>query len=442
MKTFKTWAGQGRCTPKTIARPSTTIEVQRVVREAQSAGRRVRVLGSGHSPSDIAMSDDVLVSLERMNSVVAIDPKARTATVQGGTTLAQLDDALRPTGWTIPNLGSISVQTIAGTVATGTHGTGLAFGSLGSFVEAATLVTGSGEIVRISRTENPGWLEAVRCHLGALGIITKLTFTICEAFDLCVEERPLNLAEALVRQSDGLKCDHYRFWYLPHADRAWEWRATRARPQPRASRSLLEQMLSFAHERLIGFHAFEAALFAATFTDSLVPPINRAYAKLMFSRARTARGPSRAMFNFDCLFKQHVDEWAIPIERTGEAMIRLRDLIATRGYRVHLPIEVRFVGREDTWLSPAYGRDTCYIGVISYMPYGRSAKYAEYFAEFERLMAEFGGRPHWAKRFGLTASELAPLYPRWKDFAELRARLDPQGVLANAYTERVLGPVV
>jgi L-gulonolactone oxidase len=171
-----------------------------------------------------------------------------------------------------------------------------------------------------------------------------------------------------------------------------------------------------------------------------VPHVNRAYARAMFSTPRSARGPSRALFNFDCLFKQHVDEWALPIERTADALLELRALIARRGHPAHLPIEVRFARGDGIWLSPCHGRDTAYVGVIAYMPFGRASEHRAFFVDYERLMARLGGRPHWAKRFGPDAAELGALYPRWRDFLELRARLDPSRVFANAYTDRVLGP--
>jgi L-gulonolactone oxidase len=387
------------------------------------------------------MSDDVLVVQDRMTRVLSVDAPRRRARAEAGASLAAVDDALRSEGLALPSLGSIASQTVAGAIATATHGTGLAYGVLSTLVDEVTIVSGSGEVVRIARGENEAWLDGVRCHLGALGIITDVTLAVCEAFDLAVEERPASLDEVLGNLAHRVAADHYRFWYLPHADRVWEWRAVRTSiGQPRRTRPI-ERVITWTRERLVGYHAFELALAVAAREDRLVPLINRAYARAMFARPRTANGPSRALFNFDCLFKQHVDEWAIPIEHTARAVRALRERIATRGFRVHLPIEVRFVKGDDIWLSPCYGRDTCYVGVIAYMPYGRPTRHDAYFAEFEDVMASFGGRPHWAKRFGPGPATLQALYPRWRDFAALRAELDPSGVFANAYTDRVLGRV-
>jgi L-gulonolactone oxidase len=437
---FTNWAGQYSCVPRVVERPTTTAEVQRIVRGARASGRRLRVFGSGYSPSDIAMSDDVLIVLDRMARVLAIDVERRTITVEAGATLKTIDAVLRVAGLALPNLGSIAAQTIVGAVATGTHGTGVGYGVLSTMVEEVTLVTGTGDVVRLAKGEHEAWLDAVRCHLGALAVITEVTLSVCPAFDLAVEERPADLDDVLSDLGARLRVDHYRFWYIPHADRVWEWSATRVPPAPDPPRpSVFVRGRQWMRETLLGRLGFELALLVATADERLVPHVNRAYARAMYSAPRDACGASRSMFTFDCLFKQHVDEWAIPLERTAEALTALRELITTRGFSAHLPIEVRFVKGDSIWLSPSYGRDSCYIGVIAYLPYGRTTRFREYFAAFESLMASLGGRPHWAKRFGPEAASLAPLYPRWNDFAALRATLDPSRVFANAYIERVLG---
>ena len=112
-------------------------------------------------------------------------------------------------------------------------------------------------------------------------------------------------------------------------------------------------------------------------------------------------------------------------------------MIDERGFAVPFPFEVRFVAGDDAFLSPAGGRDTCYIAVHMY----RGMEWEPYFRAVEEVMEAFGGRPHWGKRHFQTAATLAPRYPEWKRFAAVRARLDPEGRFANRYVERVLGPV-
>jgi L-gulonolactone oxidase len=129
-------------------------------------------------------------------------------------------------------------------------------------------------------------------------------------------------------------------------------------------------------------------------------------------------------------------EYAIPREHAREAVMRLRSFINEEGLRVSFPVEVRFVAADDIWLSPAYGRQTCYIAVHAY----RGTPFERYFRGVESIMRTYEGRPHWGKIHYRTADDLRDVYPRWDDFAAVRSRLDPQGRFRNAYLDRVLGP--
>ncbi len=439
-KPFKNWAGQYECTPARVHYPSSTDDIQRLVGDAAQRGSRIRVFGSGHSPSDIAMSDEDLVIVNRLDRVLSVDCRDRVAVTQAGVTLAQLNQVLAENGMALPNLGSISKQTIAGAMATATHGTGLGYGVLPTIIQEMTIVTASGEMLRTSASENPKIFSAARCNLGAIGLVTELKLKVCDAFDLEVTEQPNDLETVLEKLPDLLKSDHYRFWYLPHAERVWEWTATRQPPEKRSPKlNVLQRIQAWYRNRLIGYRGFEFLLYLATYQTRLIPHINRWYAREMFSRPKSSRGDSVSQFNFDCLFKQHVNEWCVPIAGTAEAILRIRQMILDRDYQVHLPIEVRFVRGDDIWLSPCFGSDRCYIGVIAYMPYEKSVDYQAYFADFEKIMTDLGGRPHWAKRFGPDASVLKNMYPHWQDFQAVRSQIDPEDRFGNSYTDRVLG---
>jgi len=435
------WAGQFSCRPRCIHRASNRTEVQVALEKATAAGSRLRVLGAGRSPSDIAMSDQDLLIIDGMNKVIAINAASGRVLVEAGARLCDITEAVAPHGLAFPVLGSISEQSIAGAIATATHGTGIGVGCLSSLVEEIEMVTPDGEIMRLSAARDADIFNAVRCGLGTIGVITKLTLKLVPAFDLEVSEQESSLDTILSQLPERLKFDHYRFWYLPHADRAWEWRATRTQPSP-GQHPPPRSLIAWLRNRLLGVHVYEAMLYLCSFVPALLPVINRYYCHTFLRIPRLSRNRSDRQFNFDCLFKQHVNEWAIPVERTAEALRGLRALIADRGFRVHLPIEVRFVKGDDIWLSPSYGRDSCYIGVIAYIPFGRkTTNHEAYFEAFEALMADLDGRPHWAKRFGPDATWLSQRYPRWADFQKIRRQLDPDARLTNSYTDRVLGPV-
>lgn len=169
-----------------------------------------------------------------------------------------------------------------------------------------------------------------------------------------------------------------------------------------------------------------------------MPWINRVWGWLLFSRPRTVVDRSDRVFNIECLFRQHVDEWAVPVEHLPAALQDLRRVIEAEGLTAHFPVEIRFVQKDDVWLSPAYGRDVAYIGVIMYKPFGFVAPYERYFDLFEQIMGRYEGRPHWAKRYNSTPADLAAMYPHWQDFLDMRAITDPDQVFVNPWLARTL----
>ncbi len=437
---FENWSRQYRCMPNRVHYPTQTEAVVQVVQSAAQRGARIRVFGVGHSPSDIAMSDDELIVTTQLNRVLSVHRSTQTVTVQAGITLKELNQVLAREGLALPNLGSISAQTIGGAIATATHGTGLKYGVFSTWIQGMTLVTAVGEVLHLSEHENAHYFKAAQCSLGALGVVTELELKVCDAFDLEVFEQPNDLETVLANLPCRLEADHYRFWYLPHTDRVWEWSAMR-KPPGRVQPPLapVKRMQQWYQERLIGYHTLEFLLYLATFQPNWVPAINQWYTRQQFEVPRQSSSNSVAQFNFDCLFKQHVNEWCIPIQRTAEGILQIRDLIRDRGYQVHLPIEVRFVKGDHIWLSPCQGGDRCYIGVIAYLPYGKPVDYAAYFADYEQIMDNLAGRPHWAKRFDRDQTWLKERYPDWDDFQTVRAKLDPHHCFSNRYTDRVLG---
>ncbi len=439
---FTNWSGEYECIPNYVHYPATDEEVKDIVCQAIKRGSKIRVFGSGHSPSDMAMSDEELVCLDRLNAIKNIDYENQTVVVKAGVTIYDLSQSLAKYGLALPNLGSISAQTISGAMATATHGTGLSYGVMPTIIEEITLVNGKGEIIKISQDENSQLFNAAKCHLGSLGLITEYKLKVTESFDLEVKEQPQTLAAVFEKLPESLKSDHYRFWYLPHADMAWEWNATRKLPENiTVKKNFLQRLEDWYQQQLIGYYAFEFLLYLASYNQNLIPAINRWYAKQMFSKPKYSQGDSLSQFNFDCLFKQRVNEWAIPLEYTVQAIEEIRSLIQKKNYKAHLPIEVRFVKGDDIWLSPCQGRDSCYIGIIGYMPYGKYIDCQDYFDDYEKIMISFDGRPHWAKRFGPDAEKLAKIYPHWNDFQEVRHQLDPENRFGNSYSDRVLGTV-
>ena len=433
------WAGNVECQPSHYHEPTTEEALVALVKQVASKGERIKVVGAGHSCSKIAASDGVhLVSLQRYQQVLEVNHDARTVTVQAGIWLKELNDFLATEGLALSNMGVIAEQSIAGAISTATHGTGIRFGSLAQQVVALSLVTASGEVISASKEQNPDAFAAAQVSLGSLGILSTVTLLCEPAFNLHAIQDVSDLDSTLEKLDSLLEAEHFGFWWIPHTDYVRLWSAKRT--NQRASDSQNKAWAWF-NDILLGSYLHESALWLSSFVPSLVPTVNRVFRALLFNRQQEQIGRSDHVFTLTILMRQVIMEYGIPIEHTASALRELRDLIKRHNFKVHLPVDVRFTNAEDAWLSPAWGRKTCYIGILMYRPFGRDVPYEACFREIDALMSKFEGRPHWGKLHYRTASDLQQAYPHWDDFQKIRQELDPAGVFMNDYLERVFGSV-
>jgi L-gulonolactone oxidase len=429
---WRNWAGDQQCMPETVERPATVAELQAVVRRAAERGQQVRAAASGHSFTDIACTDGLMVRLDRLSRVLDVDREAGLAKVEGGIVIRDLSEMLYDRGLALENLGDIDVQTISGAISTATHGTGERFRNISSQVEALELVAADGSLVECSRDSDPETWRAARVGLGSLGVIASLTLRCVPAFTIRRHDHPLPLGEALARLDElAGSNDHFEFYVFPHTDVALcrDSKDLDAPPEPRGR--LVEYLL----ETLLENRAFWLLCNLGRLFPSRIPAINRLIPKLAGSSMKTDR--SYRVFSTTRLVRFTEMEYAVPRAAGPEALRRVLDVIERRGFAVPFPIEFRVVAPDDAYLSTAYGRDTAYIAVHMY----RGMVWEPYFRAVEAIMDDYEGRPHWGKRHFQSAATLASRYPEWDRFQDVRARLDPEGVFQNDYTKRVLGSV-
>lgn len=418
--------------PAVIEHPSSTAELADVVVRAGTSGRRVRVAGAGHSFSDIACSDGVLVSLERMASVLDVDRSAGLVRVQAGITILALNQHLAAHGLALENLGDIDVQSIAGAISTATHGTGARLRNIPSQVAALTLVLADGSTLECSAEHDLEVFRAARVGLGVLGVIAEVTLRCVPAFVLEGIDRPAPLLQTLERFDElALGNDHFEFFVFPHTETALT-RTNNRSEEPARPRGRIK---AYANDVLLTNRAFGAFCALGRMLPAQIPHINRAVASLAGSSRRVERADR--IFASPRLVKFTEMEYSLPRERTPEAVRRVLQLVKDRGFAVPFPVEVRTVAADDAFLSTAFGRDSGFVAVHMY----KGMEWSPYFRAVEAVMDDLGGRPHWGKRHFQTAATLRKRYPEWERFQEVRRRLDPQGRFANAWTDRVLGPV-
>jgi FAD-linked oxidoreductase len=429
---WRNWAGQQRCAPEAIERPRAEEEVAEAVRDAAARGLRVRAVGAGHSFTDVACTDGVMVDLSSMDQVLDHDPRTGLVRVQAGMVMSELARALDGRGLALENQGDIDVQAIAGAVSTATHGTGVGYGNLSSRVEAMRLVTATGEVVDLNTESDPEGLRAARVGVGALGVITELTLRCVPAFTIRRVADRAPLAETLALLDEHVeRNDHFEVFVFPYSDLALtlESRRTDEQPEPGNPREL------WVREVLLENVALGAAMRLGRAAPRLIRQIGRQVPKLATRTVKVDR--SWRVYASQRKVRFTEMEYALPRQHGREAVERVLELVERRGLPVCWPLEVRWAAADDAFLSTAYGRETCYVAVHQYV----GMEYETYFRAVERIMDDYDGRPHWGKRHYQTAPTLAPRYPDWDRFQGVRSRLDPSGVFANDYTDRVLGQV-
>ncbi|MBH5337394.1 FAD-binding protein [Streptomyces pactum] len=431
--TWRNWAGNVTVEPARTVAPSSTEELAAAVREAVEAGLPVKAAGTGHSFTSVAATEGLLIRPERLVGVQRLDRAAGTVTVAAGTPLWQLNRTLSAYGLSLTNMGDVMAQTVAGATSTGTHGTGRASASLSAQITAVELVTADGSVLRCSADGGPEEAEvfgAARLGLGALGVISALTFAVEPEFWLQAREEPMAWSR-VTAEFDQLTAEneHFEFYWFPHTDRCVTKRNNRC-PGPAAP---LGRVSGWIEDELLSNGVFRAACALGRAVPATVPGIARVSSRALSARTytdvpyRVFTSPRRVRF---------VEmEYAVPRAAAVPALRELRSAIERSGFRVSFPVEVRTAPADEVPLSTAYGRDTAYIAVHMY----RGTPYRAYFSAVEQIMVAHGGRPHWGKLHTRDAAYLAEAYPRFGEFLAVRDRLDPDRVFGNDHLRRVLG---
>jgi FAD-linked oxidoreductase len=432
-RSWENWGRNQRADPARVERPDSVEAAVGVVARARADGLRVKPVGSGHSFTDVAVTDGVQVRLDRLTGVLRCDAATGLVTVAAGTPLHQLNAELEQRGLSMSNLGDIDRQTISGAIATGTHGTGARLGGLATQVRGLELVLADGSVASCSASDQPDLFSAAVVGLGAFGLVTAVMLQCEPVFRLTAVEAPMPLADVL-DDFDGLADgnQHFEFYWFPHTDVALTKRNNR--PVAGAEGPAYPSWRAWVDDELLSNGAFETTQRLAARAPAVIPRLNRLAAGAL--SARTFTDVSHRVFVSPRRVRFREMEYAVPRAAIVDVVRGIRDWIDRSGARISFPIEVRVAAPDDLWLSTATGRDTAYVAVHSYY----RTPYQPYFDAVEAIATDVGGRPHWGKLHHLGAADLRARYPRFDDVLAVRDRVDPDRVFANAYTQRVLGP--
>lgn len=429
---WRNWGRNQQCDPVAIESPSSVLELREIIGAAARSGQRVRVAATGHSFSDIVCTDSRMLRLEALDRVLEVDPDRMTATVEAGIRLFTLNDELARRGMALSNLGDIDRQTLAGALSTGTHGTSTRFGPIAASVIGLELVTAAGEVVWCSAEEEPELFACARVGLGALGVITKVRLQCEPAFRLHTLEEPHGFDEALAGWDATIAAnDHVDSYWFPHSDVVTV-KASNRTDRPIRVKSRRKQ---WRDDVLIGNYAFGALAAYGRRRPSQIPKVSRTVANGMGRVEKV--DVSYRVFCTPRLIRFVEMEYALPRDQMAATLRRIRELIEAERLQVDFPVEIRALPADDIPMSMAHGRETAFLAVHV----STGTPFERYFRGVEAIMDEVGGRPHWGKMHYQSAATLAPRYAEWDRFQRVRAALDPQGRFANAYTDRVLGPL-
>ena len=426
---WSNWAGNQQTGSVLVSKPQTESELQQVVQSAQTSGRRVKAVGSGHSFTAIAVAEEVLVDLSKYDEILAIDKINQTVTVQSGIQLSKLNQALYENSLAMQNLGDIAYQTIAGAISTSTHGTGAKFTGIANQVVALRVVLADSSIVECSANVNAELFSCARVGLGAIGLISTVTLKVVPAFNLAVIEEPMRLDEVLQNLDLHVDSnDHFEFFWVPHTG----WALTKRNNRNNLPIEPMSKMSHWYSKTLMENYAFGAVCMLGKARPSLIPKLAKA---LPSSGRNEYSDASHKVFASKRIIKFYEMEYAIPREACAEALNRVRRMVTDSGFFLNFPVEVRFTAPDEIPLSTASNRESAYIAVHIY----KGMNYVPYFTEVESIMNSYQGRPHWGKLHFQNASTLASRYPQWDVFQSVRNQVDPKRMFSNQYLETVLG---
>jgi FAD/FMN-containing dehydrogenase len=385
-KEWVNWSGSLKFTPQAFHEPHDEHELCQIIKQAYTAGKKIRLAGAGHSSSPLVKTSQQLIHLGKLKGITRYDKEQGSASLKTGMTVHEANQALQQVGLALFNTGDVDIQFLAGAISTGTHGSGLTLQNLSSMLQGVRLINYKGDVHEYSQEEHPEIMKALRVSLGSLGIFTEITVKTLPLFrlkrlDICTHvEHCLQHFHTLAEKNRNVD-----FYWYPRSDMA----KIRILNEPGKG----DISLSFPH----------------TIVDEEEGWVGEVL-------------PRHRELKFDEM------EYALPQEAGIECFSEIRKRVKAKHRKeVAWRILYRIIASDDNYLSPHYGRESVSIS----LHHNAGLPFEDYFNDIEPIFQQYNGRPHWGKKHSMKAAALQKRYPKWEAFQEIRRSFDPEDFFIN-----------
>ena len=419
---WRNWSGSQQCLPAMRTAPASVAELQELI--AGTSGI-VRPVGAGHSFMPLVPTDDTIVSLSRLSGLINHDPEKLQAKLWAGSRLGDIGQPLETAGQALVNMPDIDEQTLAGCLATATHGTGAGIGCMSSFIEEIQLVDGHGELVSCNANNNADLFQVAKVSLGSVGVVTQVKLQNVAPYRLR-RELVWREFDEMLEIADGMADQHrnFEFYYIPFSGMGFT-----------DTHDPTEELVG-STGKIDGNDGVQDLRLARDWlqrSPRLRELILGGYMRTLSDEVTVESSWKNYASERNVRFNEM--EYHLPREYGLQALREIRTALEAQHHEVFFPIEVRFVKADDIWLSPFYQRDCCSIAVHRYF----EEDYVPYFKTIEPIFRKYQGRPHWGKLNTLQRGDFRKLYPRWDDFTAVRKEIDPEGRFLNPYLAGLFG---
>ena len=410
------------------------IESEHELQEIIANSDDIRIYGSKQSSADITAGVNTLVDISNYNKIISYNNERLEITVQSGIKLKDLLVDIEAKQWCIPCLPDINTVTVGGALATGTHGTSGKI--LADYIIECRMILADGSIKTIKEDEQ--LMDACRVSLGVLGVFSTITFKCEPLYTLHIKEAPQKDSVWVKDLSKKVKTlDFLRILWLPHTGYGYVISGDKIPADKEIDVKTGPSYLK---------HRRKVSKFLYGLTDKLpmlTAMANKILYRLFFSSKKEHKGSLyQATVTKSRGSTLELAEWTIGLDKFPEVFEELKSELQDLSNKsfVHIPMDVRFVSKDASWLSYAYNQDTVTMGCVTRN--AASADSYEAFKSIEKIFLKHGGRPHWGKRFQARDYEMNTLYPKWNEFKALRKEMDPTNKFLNLNLHRLFNEPV